>query len=187
MKKKNQPENAFSPLESYHLYMYPWCRAPAGNRSLKISRARPSLQKEKLPKPIRLSSPVFCILKKKTSDLVKNLPQPYFSRLLFLPFRVHSTCDFQKKTFFFYSNAAGTLAPISVCPRTPGCLVLCAQLSLSPLPGLHPDDTDLSLRLSSGAVYSEKPLASLAAPPPKGGDHCRAPPNRPRTQGLSAS
>lgn len=27
----------------------------------------------------------------------------------------------------------------------------------SPLPGLHPDDTDLSLKLSSGMVYSEKP------------------------------
>lgn len=100
--KKNQPENAFSPLESCHLYMYPWCRAPAGNRSLKISRARPSLQKEKLPKPIRLSSPVFCILKKTLSDLVKNLPPHYFSCLLFLPFRVHSTCDFQKKLFFFF-------------------------------------------------------------------------------------
>ena len=100
--KKNQPENAFSPLESCHLYMYPWCRAPAGNRSLKISRARPSLQKEKLPKPIRLSSPVFCILKKTLSDLVKNLPPHYFSCLLFLPFRVHSTCDFQKKLFCFF-------------------------------------------------------------------------------------
>lgn len=187
--KKNQPENAFSPLESCHLYMYPWCRAPAGNRSLKISRARPSLQKEKLPKPIRLSSPVFCILKKTLSDLVKNLPPHYFSCLLFLPFRVHSTCDFQKKLFFFffYSNAAGTLAPISVCPRTPGCLVPCVQLSLSPLPGLLPDDTDLSLKLSSGAVYSEKSLVSPAAPPPRGGDHCHAPSNRPRTQRLSAS
>lgn len=117
--KKNQPENAFSPLESCHLYMYPWCRAPAGNKSLKISRARPSLQKEKLPKPIRLSSPVFCILKKNLSDLVKNLPPPYFYHLLFLPFRVHSTCDFQKKLFFFLLKCSWYLGTHLSLPKNP--------------------------------------------------------------------
>lgn len=103
MKKKNQPENAFSPLESCHLYMYPWCRAPAGNRSLKISRARPSLQKEKLPKPIRLSSPVFCILKKKQVIWLKISPNPIFLVSYFSP--LESTVHvISRKNFFFFTQ-----------------------------------------------------------------------------------
>lgn len=118
MKKKNQPENAFSPLESCHLYMYPWCRAPAGNRSLKISRARPSLQKEKLPKPIRLSSPVFCILKKKQVIWLKISPNPIFLVSYFSP--LESTVHvISRKNFFFLLKCSWYLGTHLSLPKNP--------------------------------------------------------------------
>ena len=141
--------------------MYPWCWTPAGNRSLKIPRARPSLQKERLPRPTRLSLLQSFASSKKLSELVKISPT-YFCCLSFPPFTIHSTCDFQKVFFtqiqlVAWSPSHSAQEPLAVWASVPPSG---SSLCLDCHPQLSPDYADLRLKLSTGKVCSKKPLKS---------------------------